>query len=407
MADPVPLPDPVPNPPAPRPDPYPGTPWYYWKRWVPTNYQSILMTVLLAAAGWVAAYFGVKNPLPPAPPVPPPIWYEGEMGWHEPDEAEKAQALAAPNVFQFSDTEAGKAANVFGDDDGNAFLWKIVAKSRSGPIPTLNQLGVGSCVGHGWATGVNYAICVQAALKTGPPIDPEVTIAPEVIYGGSRVNANGGRSPILTDGSNGSWAARFVTQTGVAARGKYGPYDISSYSESNCRTLGRKGIQGELLEECKKNVVGSTALIASAADAEKAIKQGYPIAICSNVGFAGQGSRDSDGFLQARGTWNHCMVVIGFRGDKKAFYIMNSWGEDWVKGPTGPGEPPPGGFWAKWETVERIMSQGDSYAISNVRGFPRQKIRPEDWIVKKQLPALRGEMTLAHNFGGSSYANAR
>jgi len=164
-------------------------------------------------------------------------------------------------VFRFDETEAGADDEPAGDADGNAFLWNLALKVRGEHVPTLDQGGVGSCVGHGWATSVNYLVVVQAALRRGPPIDPTVTIAPEVIYGGSRVNANGGRAPLFGDGSNGSWAAKFVTMSdgGVAARGVYGPYDVSKYSESNCRKLGNSGIKGELLDACHKNIVKSAA----------------------------------------------------------------------------------------------------------------------------------------------------
>lgn len=410
MADPVPLPDPAPIP-APNPPPTFLTGLFAWAdRWLPTKWRSLLVTTVIALISSLFTYLGLI-PKPLIIPVEAePVPYVGEMGWHEPTAAEKAAALATPGVFKFEETEAGLNPNIFGDDDGNAFLWKITFKARGGQhVPTLNQGGVGSCVGHGWATGVNYVVAIQAALKTGPPQDPMVTIAPEVIYGGSRVNARPGQMPMIGDGSNGSWAATFVSKFGVVSRGKYGSYDVSSYDESNCRILGRKGIQGELLEACKKNPVGTTALVTNADDAEKAIKQGYPISVCSNVGFAGQRSRDSDGFLkQSWQDWAHCMCFIGYRADKKAFYCMNSWGPTWVGGPTGPGEPPPGGFWIDRPTADKMLRQGDSYAISKAQGFPALNIQPDDWIVNNdRRPArrLRGDF-LALNFGGFDNALA-
>ena len=175
---------------------------------------------------------------------------------------------------------------------------------------------------------------------------------------------------------------------------------MSKYSESNCRKLGQTGIKGELLDACKKNIVKSAALVTSANDARKALLQGYPIPICSDVGFAGQSSRDADGFLKARGSWPHCMAIIGYRKDKNAFFVMNSWGADWVKGPLGAGNPPPGGFWVEAKTIDRILSQGDSYAISDLTGFPKRKINADDWIVKR--PEMNGQKFP----GGALYALA-
>jgi hypothetical protein len=203
------------------------------------------------------------------------------------------------------------------------------------------------------------------------------------------VNANGGRSRLFGDGSNGSWAARFVTTNGVASRGKYGPYDVSKYSESYCRELGRNGIQGELLAECNKNPVGSAALVQSADEAEKALRQAYPIAVCSNVGFAGQSSRDEDGCLhESLKPWGHCMAILGVRAGGGKFFVMNSWGPTWVGGPTGPGNPPPGGFWVDRATIDKMMKQADSYAVSDAKGFPQRNIRPDDWIA--QAPKAGG-----------------
>ena len=398
--DPSPNPEPTPPNPAPAPPaPTPGP--LNWRRFVPTNWQSIVGTAAIAVMVMILNYFKFTVIPLPIPDVPFPI-YQGTFGWVPPLEQDRAKTLASPNVFRFEETEAGADDAPAGDADGNAFLWNLALKVRGEHVPTLDQGGVGSCVGHGWATSVNYLVVVQAALRRGPPIDPTVTIAPEVIYGGSRVNANGGRAPLFGDGSNGSWAAKFVTMAegGVAARGVYGPYDVSKYSESNCRKLGQTGIKGELLDACHKNIVKSAALVTSANDAKKALLQGYPIPICSDVGFAGQSSRDADGFLKARGSWPHCMAIIGYRKDKNAFYIMNSWGADWVKGPTGPGNPPPGGFWVESSTIDRILSQGDSYAISDLTGFPKRKINADDWIVKR--PEMNGQK----NFGGALYALA-
>ena len=411
--NPTPPPEPTPPPPPPAPPnpaPDPAPPFskaWFWKmveKYLPTNLNSIISVLVMNTITAILVHFGLSKPIPPAP-IPEPIWFEGETGWRPPSDEERKAALNSPNVFQFDQTEAGGVEDAAGDADGNAFLWKLAVKVRGQGIPVLNQLQVGSCVGHGFATAVNYAIAIQAALRRGPPIEPNVFIAPEVIYGGSRVNANGMRRPFPMDGSTGADAARFITTDGCCDRGIYGPYDVSKYSESMCRRLGQDGIRGELLDACRKNIVGSAALVKTGDELKKAILQGYPVAVCSNVGFARQSSRDADGFLEARGQWLHCMAFIGFRKDKNAFYCMNSWGEDWITGPTGPGEPPPGGFWVKFETAHRMMTQGDSYAISNVKGFPRRKINPNDWIIKADAAKFLGDDQLPR-FGGIQNALA-
>ena len=125
------------------------------------------------------------------------------------------------------------------------------------------------------------------------------------------------------------------------------------------------------------------ALVKTTDEAKKALGQGYALFICSDVGFGSRGpyTRDSDGFLRASGQWMHCMAVIGYRADKKGYLILNSWGDRWVGGPAGKySDIPNGSFWCDEPTMARILSQGDSYAVSGVKGFPRRKIQIDDWI---------------------------
>lgn len=368
---------PTPAPPPPDPAPAPVTSW--WQSFFLKNWKQFTIYAAVFAVSTLLNKYGCTPEPVPVPDPPLPVW-QGAMGWHEPTEKEKAVALATPGVYQFSQTEAGQWEPK-GDKDGNAFNWRIAAKGFGRPMPVLDQGSIGSCVGNGWAKAVNYVLAIMAAQKIGPPIDGTVEIPAEVIYGGSRVNANGGRSPLFGDGSNGSWAARFVTETGVCGRGVYGPDDVSKYDVAKCRELGRAGIRGELLEACKKNKV-SAALVTSADEIKRGLLQGYIAPICSNVGFAGQSSRDKDGFLKARGMWPHCMCAIAYRADKNAFLIDNSWGPNWVTGPKYPDDQPDGSFWITWEDMERIAKQGDSYLVSAVKGFPRKKLNPDDWTVK-------------------------
>lgn len=394
--DPTPAPTPIP----PTPAPTPVAP-SLWKAIIAKNWQGVVGWIAVAAVTTLLNHFFFKTDPLPTPAPPDPI-FQGSFGWHEPSKEDKAAALASPGVFQFDQTEAFKADAV-GDADGNAFLWNIAAKGFGTIIPTLDQGQVGSCVGNGAAQAVNYVIAIQAALNRGPPIDGKVLIPAEVAYGGGRVNANGGRAPLLGDGSNGSWQAKFLSDPtgGICSRGVYGPYDVTKYSESACRTLGRTGIKGELLAACNKNNV-STALLKTADELKIGLLQGYTAFICSDVGFAGQSSRDKDGFLRARGSWPHCMCVLGYRKDKNAFFILNSWGDNWVSGPTGPGNPPPGGFWCDYATMERIIGQGDSYLVSAVKGFPRKKLNPDDWLVIRPVDK-NDKWNL--NFGGMLYAS--
>lgn len=405
MTDPIPDPTPEPYPlpvpppvPVPVPVPAPEPPAGWWVGFLPKNWKRVVTAVVvnlfMLAVGAVFAWLGKPAPpLPPAPPIPTPVfpddWAQVESedgsrvfgyatGWTPPRDEDKRAAILA-GVVKFSATPAGQAEPA-GDADGNAFLWKAAVKTRGAHIPTRNQGSVGSCVSFGFAAAGEYALACQVAWNTGPPQDAKADVCQEAVYGFCRVEVNGGFCPIVGDGAMGSWAAQAVQKYGFLKRGVYGQYDLTGYNTTRCRAWGRAGVPDELEPEARKNLAGSASLVTTAEECKKALMQGYPVAVCSNVGYAGQSSRDADGFLKARGSWGHCMCVIGYRKDRDAFYILNSWGEDWVGGPLGVGDPPPGGFWAASASVGRMLAQEDSYAVSNVKGFPRRKLNIDDWV---------------------------
>ena len=78
-------------------------------------------------------------------------------------------------------------------------------------------------------------------------------LAPEVIYGGSRVEIGGGR--IRGDGSIGAWAARWVRDYGVVPRGLHGSHDLRLYDENRCRDYGRRGVPDDLEALAKEHPV--------------------------------------------------------------------------------------------------------------------------------------------------------
>jgi len=109
------------------------------------------------------------------------------------------------------------------------------------------------------------------------------------------------------------------------------------------------------------------------------LANGMPVAVCSNVGFGeGQCTRDSEGFLtRKRFPWWHCMLIGGFddASSRPGALIFNSWGPDWVNGPTRHGQPE-GTFWADADTIDSMLQQGDSFALSAYLGYPALTIPP-------------------------------
>lgn len=302
-------------------------------------------------------------------------------GWVN-DPAEVARMLPVIASAQgassfFGDHLAAQA----GDDDRTVVLWEAETKLYGSPKPSWNQGQVGSCVSFGFGRACNDLLLQMAATGQSGPIPADV--ATEPIYGGSRVEVGGGRLG-QSDGSLGAWAAEFVRRWGNLFRMTYGSVDLGRYSESLCRQWGYRGVPDELEPVAREHPVKTTALVRSAEEAWSALGSYYPVPICSDQGFTTQ---LVDGFCQASGTWNHCMELRGRVNSKKygrAFVIQNSWG-GYLDGDnvieTTDGERitlPEGCFGARWETVERILRQGDSFALSNAVGFPvRDKL---DWI---------------------------
>lgn len=241
-------------------------------------------------------------------------------------------------------------------------------------LDVRNQGSVGSCVGHGTARGIEGSYIVECHL--GLQTEEFKLLSRPVIYGGSRVDVNGGRSPFRSDGSVGAWAAKFVSMFGVIDEAKYGKYDLSRYSEDMCRQMGSAGVPRELLDVCKSHLVAKAAIVTTADDAQKALASGYGIAVCSNQGFSKR--RDANGVCSPSGSWAHCMAIVGYRliNGKLYFVIENSWAA-WNTGPKPEGYND-GCFLASADVVHRMLAMKDSFAFSGVEGWKR-RVDDIDW----------------------------
>ena len=298
--------------------------------------------------------------------------YIPTTGWIEDPTVIEAN-LDPAITTQFAGTPAGRA--VLGDDD--VFLWQAVRKvNNRGPpwYPNVDQKSVGCCVGTGFK---HCSDVVQAtAILSGARYEWK-PISAEVIYGGSRVEIGGGR--ISGDGSIGAWAARWVREWGMVPMEVHGDIDLSQFSPSRARDFGRRGVPDPLETLAREHPVKGTALVKSWTDVKRAVQQGYPVAVCSNQGF--RMDRDRGGWSRPQGRWNHCMAIIGIRsGDREGGFILNSWGDRAHTGPVWPDDAPVAGFWAESTVIDRMVRQGDSFALADVHGFPARKV-PDDWFI--------------------------
>lgn len=261
----------------------------------------------------------------------------------------------------------GSAADhLFGTGDGKLSLpFKSVLKFFPG-FGSDERQTTGDCVSHATRNAVDVARAVEIDINQ----EREEFVArgaTEGIYG---VRGHTG------EGMTCSRAARFVSKDGgILLRKKYGQYDLSKYNGSLASGWGRTGTPQELINEAKKNPVGTVSLVRSVQEAKDALANGYGIALCSDYGFSS--NRDDNGIARREGSWGHAMCWIGCddtktRLNETLFLIQNSWGV-WNGGPK-VHEQPDGSFWIREADAAGMIAQEGAWVFSNVQGFPRRKI---------------------------------
>lgn len=246
---------------------------------------------------------------------------------------------------------------------------------------------IGSCVGWGWE------ICGRVAHAVDIVLDKEPTkfvgeFSIESCYGGGRCEARGRDFAGFQDGSYGSVTAKFVTKWGWLPRKNWGlvtgvsDHDVSVHSEERTKQWGAygnggKSDGGKLDDVCKRYPASDCVLITNFDDAANAILNGWPIAVCSGQGFTQK--RDSQGFCAPRGSWAHCMALLGVRfGSRPGLLCMNSWGNS-NSGPHGiqtHEEVMKASFWIDADVCTKMLRGQDSFAVCGVNGLEPRTI---DW----------------------------
>lgn len=263
-------------------------------------------------------------------------------------------------------------------------------KSTGKPWRVHNQGQVGSCVGEGYATGVEL---VGGTMWRLGKLDQWRYVCAESIYGGSRVEAMGRKTCPGGDGSFGAAAFAWLTKAGgVVWRDRYPELglDLLEYSESRARNWGYWGNGGQndngrLDAIARKSPIIHGALIRNWDELAAALVNSYPVVVCSNQGFTSV--RDSQGFATPRGTWAHCMVFAAIRFDRPGVLCINSWGPNWISGPKWPEDQPDGSFWVDRRVVESMLRNSgfpDSYTLGDIAGFEARKIdHSEGWGITR------------------------
>lgn len=287
----------------------------------------------------------------------------------------------------------------------DTFLYRAMDRAhraRYGTPWVCGKQGIGDCVSWG---AMHAVYCSEAITwDIGQLPEPPLIPSSEAIYGGSRVEARGkpgdGERPVggWSDGSYGGAAARWLRDWGVVYRLPYSElgYDLTEYSADRAKRWGAYGNGGEgdagrLDKLAKRHPARHVVAVRTWDELAAAITAGFPVTIASSQGFANR--TDESGVLRASGTWMHQMCIVGIRFADQApegvravdaALVLNSWGTKWISyAGRYPDDMPAGTFWAERPVVERILRQGDSYAIGDIKtGFVWRDIHHGNWLEK-------------------------
>lgn len=305
------------------------------------------------------------------------------FGWTPiPEEVDRICAMLDTPVI-------GSDHQISGSWDGKSSHWHWRAEEAllGRILKSWNQTR-GTCVSKGFGRAAQDQFLLDILIRKEHeewPANGEV--ATEPIYAGSRVEVGGGR--ISGDGSVGAWAAKWVRDWGILLRGRYEVggqvYDLTRPDDSLAARWGapRVGVPDALEPLAREHPIKDCSLVTSAERAADLCANYYGVPVCSNRGFTMR--RDSRGICQPSGSWAHCMLIRGvivLKGGDRTFPIQNSW-DDYLGGTMtvetendGQVVLPEGCFLARWEVVDAMLRQRDSFVTAGVKGIPRRGI---DW----------------------------
>ena len=171
------------------------------------------------------------------------------------------------------------------------------------------------------------------------------------------------------------WSAQAMRDVGALPSADYAVlgYDLKGYDPALAYSWQR-GPPESLKHIAKSNRASGFVKIKTWEQLRDAISQEIPVICGSSVGFGSKSGqvRSRDGMLRARwwSRWSHAMVFCGVSdGKSKRALLLNSWGNNWVRGPKWLGDEPNGSFWISKRDCEKMLEQGDTYAILPIRGI--------------------------------------
>ncbi len=281
------------------------------------------------------------------------------FGWRGVDDVQRSFA------GRFSPLAVAAPRLVGGPSDSQPILLYKAWREVLGKDPEYPAQQIGDCVSFGHGHGNDLLQCVEIGLGEAAIYRETDT---EFIYATSREVAG-----ILgrQDGSYGAAAVQAMMAVGMVSRVMLG--GDGTYSGQRAKAWGLSGAPEAIKAEAAPFKLGSAAQVTTWDELVGAVRNGYPVTICTAQGFTLE--RDGDGFCRARGRWGHCMFIAGVRFDRPGACIVQSWGPDTPTGPRGLDQPS-FSFWADRSVIERILGEGDSWALSKSPAFEERELPP-------------------------------
>jgi len=225
----------------------------------------------------------------------------------------------------------------------------------------MHQGLCGACVSFSVALACDTLAAI-ASVESRDKVQPGRT-DPMTLYAGSRVEIGGNSLPY--HGTYVAWTVKYAKDYGTVIQAKYPEIDLSKYDANVCcGAMSSRGVPTGIKSLARKRQVKSYAQVRTFEEVALAIESGYPVVISSNQGFDRR--RDADGFAPATQVWGHCFAALGVRHDRPGVLMANSWGAYYTGGPKGMS---PATKWVDRDTVNRMLAQGDSFAIADLKGW--------------------------------------
>ena len=293
------------------------------------------------------------------------------MGWVDsPDYVNRVVATFRNPFF-------GDAAKTIieADQDKDALLWLCHKKVTGKAWLAHDQNGTGCCVGEGFSTAVEILTAVGIIINNEAHEYHDISAS--AVYALSREVGN---YLVNNDGSTGADAAKSLMEYGCISCDEAGDDNRTNPKHAQtAKKWGKSGLSADLKRLAAAHKIRSAARVRTPEEVRAALINGYPVPICSSVGFE-PFRRNDQGLCKPGGSWPHCMCIVGYRADRKHFLVLQSWGESVPPGPKSmpvgysADDQPNCSFWIDWNTCQRIVSSGESYALSSFDGYPARNI---------------------------------